>query len=222
MQGTLPLSMITHMPRPKTHQCEKLSLSWIILTGLILSALPLSAIAAQSTRIATGRILTLPFTLDRMQPDPLMPIMDIGVYINRLNLDRLAGDNKFQIGQTAFVFLKQNGSEAYPYAILHNVNGQNGGVEDDSHMLRARVTEQDGPELTLEYGFERIAPPQRFIQDISKNMDQTLSVSLALSTDGRSSVAALYNGRKVYHQRVILKSVLLGRSSKSDKIAPPT
>lgn len=212
---------------------HSLSKSWLILTGAILTALPLSAIAAQSSRITTGQIVTLPFTISHVQTDELFPLIDIQVYLNRLNLDRLAGDNNFEIGQTAFVFLKQSGSEAYPYAILrtapsalpelppNDADELNNIAANDTHMIRARVTDQIDNQLILDYGFERISPQQSFIQDITSRPNQPLSLSLALSSDGRSSVATLYNGKTAHDQRVILKSVLLGRSNKSDNIAPP-
>lgn len=199
---------------------RRLSLAHLTLLGLCLTALPLGAVGAQSLRLASGAPLTLPAQITATQDDALVPLAHVKTALSRVALENLSGDNHFTPGDAAYIFVSRSQSFVYPFAIMRRIP-QSPSMSDDTLMLRARVIMADAQTLTLAYDFDNISPPRAFISETERKPLSPVSLTLAVSPDGRASVAAFRVGDKVFDQRVWPKGVVPGRNMTMASIAPP-
>ena len=138
-----------------------------------------------------------------------------------MSLDALTGNNRFNPGDMAYLFVSQSNDVLYPFSITRRLPA-NSEHADFTIMLRAKVIEQRGEALDLEFDFDRASPPQAFLAHVAQAPQDQLHLELAVSPDGRATIAAFHAGNQIYNQRVITKSVLPGRSIEIAASAPPT
>lgn len=198
---------------------SRLSAARLMLLGLCLTALPLGAVTAQALRLASGRPLTLPATITATQNDILVPLAQVTTPLRAIDTDDVSGDNRFAPGDIAFVFVSRSQGVVYPFAILRRMPAGKD-ANQDTLMLRARVTKAAGSALTLSYSFDTVSPPHAFIKAAEREPLAPIKLTLAVSDDGRAAVSSFHVGDKRFNQRVITKGVVPGRSITMASTAP--
>lgn len=199
---------------------RRLSAARLLMLGLGLTALPLGAVGAQSLRLASGAPLTVPARITATQNDILVPLATVTTPLRTVDLEARSGDNSFSTGDVAYLFVSRSQGVVYPFAILRRIPAAPE-ANQDTVMLRARVTSAGKQTLTLAYSFDTVSPPQAFISATEREPVAPVKLTLAVSDDGRASVSSFHVGNKRFNQRVISKGVVPGRSMTMASIAPP-
>jgi len=201
---------------------RRISKAQLVLLAMALTAIPLAAVTSQALRLSTGARVTLPAQIVSAQNDSLVPMAKVQTSLSTLSLDTLSGDNGFNEGDTAYVYLSRSYDYVYPFAIFRRLPAASPEDVDDIVHLRGKVDFVRGDDIGLIFDFNTVSPPQAFLAHISREPSTPVRIDLAVSADGRASVAAFHAGSKIYGQRVMTKSVLDGRSIIMANSAPPT
>ncbi|MEE9348060.1 MAG: hypothetical protein V3U82_07690 [Robiginitomaculum sp.] len=169
----------------------------LTLLAIALTALPLAAVTSQALRLRTGQTLTLEAQIIAAQNDRLAPLARIQTPLHNVSLLELSGDNNFRVGDIAYLYVTQSGAQAYPFAISRHIPRRNI-MAKNTVMLRAHITRQDGDTLSLSHSFDRLSPPSAFITAAHNNPALPVSLTLAISKDGRSSPSRFAIGEQVW------------------------
>ena len=201
---------------------RRISKAQLALLAIALTTIPLAAVTSQALRLSTGARVTLPAQILSAQNDSLVPMAKVQTPLSTLSLDTLSGDNGFNEGDTAYVYLSRSHDYVYPFAIFRRLPSANTQDADDTVHLRGKVDYVRGDDIGLIFDFDTVSPPQAFLAHISREPSTPVRIDLSVSSDGRVSVSSFHAGPKTYDQRVMTKSVLEGRSITMAKTAPPT
>lgn len=135
----------------------RLSLPRLILTGLILSALPAASLTRQSLAKTSSTVITLPATITQIGGGYVLM-----TELNTLNLNALAGTDTMKRGDVVYLHLnvEQAKNESplfvldYPYAISQNRPVR---LSEDTISLRGIVTDRNENTIAVDYLFETIS-----------------------------------------------------------------
>ena len=192
-----------------------------MLCALGLTAIPVSAVITQSVKLNSGRIITLPVEISRAQIQTIVPMIDVSVFIQNIDLSTISGDNYVSPGDKAHIYMKNTGGVWYPYAVLKSLPAGGETLREDQIMLTGHVTQREGSEIIIAYDFDRIAPRRDFVHAALRRTGQYTQLELVIDDAGRAAVSALSLDGKRYSQRPSLKPVLDGFNIKTDSKAPP-
>lgn len=192
-----------------------------VLCALGLTAIPVSAVITQSVKLNSGRIITLPVEISRAQIQTIVPMIDVSVFIQNIDLSTISGDNYVSPGDKAHIYMKNTGGVWYPYAVLKSLPAGGETLREDQIMLTGHVTQREGSEIIIAYDFDRIAPRRDFVHAALRRTGQYTQLELVIDDAGRAAVSALSLDGKRYSQRPSLKPVLDGFNIKTDSKAPP-
>ena len=190
--------------------------------ALALSAIPIMTVLKAAQRQHTGTPIQLSVNLDLSKRSAVVPALDVISDLHRLNLQDLSGDDRFDIGRPAFVFLKHSGGDIwYPFAIL-NQRPDQFIDKNDTVMLMGYVTQLEPQAVSLSYDFDRISPPATLERQMRIQYNQDIKLGLSVTPNGRSAVTDIYIDGKRFDQRIIPKLALRGGNKIAANIAPPT
>lgn len=193
-----------------------------IALALALSAIPVITVLKAAHRQHTGTPIHLSVNLDLSKRSAVVPALDVKSDLHTLNPNDLSGDDNFEIGRPAFVFLKYSGGDIwYPFAIL-NKRPDQFIAKDDTVMLMGFVTATNAQEITLSYDFDRISPPAALERQMRIQYNEDIKLGLSVTPDGRSAVTDIYINGVRFDQRIIPKLALRGGKKIAANIAPPT
>lgn len=192
-----------------------------VLCALGLTAIPVSAVITQSVKLNSGRIITLPVEISRAQIQTIVPMIDVSVFIQNIDLSTISGDDYVSPGDKAHIYMKNTGGVWYPYAVLKSLPAGGETLREDQIMLTGHVTQREGSEIIIAYDFNRIAPRRDFVHAALRRTGQYTQLELVIDDAGRAAVSALSLDGKRYSQRPSLKPVLDGFNIKTDSKAPP-
>ncbi len=152
------------------------SIARTVLTGLILSAVPVLSLASQSLNTPNTTTLLLPATIEYQDGG-----MQARSNLNTLDLSQMAGDNNMAVGDVVYVHIETSGAKiSYPFAISQNRpdnSGVNSDANNDSHTitLRGIVTDRVDDRLYIRYLFEALpkhAELSRALAQIEKTHEE--------------------------------------------------
>ncbi|WP_017930190.1 hypothetical protein [Robiginitomaculum antarcticum] len=199
----------------------RLSTGLVLIAALILTAIPVGALATRSVKLNAGRTITLPVQITRAQDKSIVPLVDIATPLQTLLPAQLSGDNYFSVGDTVYVFLKDAGTVWYPYAVLRKLPYHGENLRDDQIMLAGYIVSMDDGEIKVEYGFDQIAPRRDFVRDALRRSGQQTQLELSVSDQGVGRVSGLWLDGKHYSQRPSLNLTLDGFNIITESSAPP-
>ena len=137
-----------------------MTLARTILTGIILSAIPILSVASQSLTAPMMRTVNMPASIAKTSKG-----LELKTSFNSLSLASLAGVSNMRIGDVVYVHINQRGGEAhYAYAVSQNRPPHS---DTDTLTLRGVVTNIEQGRVSLTYLFETL-PPIRDLSDVIK------------------------------------------------------
>ncbi len=129
------------------------SIARTVLTGLILSAVPVLSLASQSMNRSSTTALLLPATIEHQDGG-----LQARSNLNTLELSQMAGDDNMAVGDVVYVHIETSGEKvSYPFAISQN-RPDNSGANNDTNTitLRGIVTDRVDDKLYIRYLFEAL------------------------------------------------------------------
>ncbi|WP_371395614.1 hypothetical protein [Fretibacter rubidus] len=179
----------------------------LILAGLVLTGIPILSVLTHLRSAPDDHVLIVPATIT---PAVLGPRLTLG--INTVDINALAGDDRFKVGDVAYVHTAVDGTELlYPFAISQaRAGGQDGTVS-----FRGIVTRVDDNQVSLDYQFEDLASR-------SPNARDGDDVKAEISVNARSVArlkAIIIDGTRTPYD-LMEKPVLFGRTINGAKSAP--
>ena len=178
-----------------------------VLAGLVLTGVPLLALASHIKGAPTDHTLLLPATVTQSTLGPRL-----WLDISMLSTDELAGDDDFSIGDVAYVHNAVDGEALlYPYAISQN----RAKITKGTVSLRAIVTAVNDDVLMLDFQFEDLAARSHIVRI---GDDAQAEVSVNKRAVARLKAITIDGERTPYD--LMEKPVLFGRTINGASIAP--
>ena len=154
------------------------SLPRLILTGLILSAVPAASLARQSYSMIEPVHISLPIELSTTAEN-----VKVITSINRLNLSDLAGDKNISVGDAIYVHLNLETKTAsqkshalrYAYAVTQNRPPRS---DDLTVSVRGVVTDKDDDTISVQYQFEDLASRSSDANHMSSSSEGVLMLAV--------------------------------------------
>lgn len=178
----------------------------MIFCGLILSGLPLLAVARHS-HVENNQVnFSVPATISSRADSTQVSIWSD---INVLNLSNLSGSDRIRRGETIYVSLAQGPNNiAYPFAVTHDKARTS--IIDTAFTIKGTVTEVDNNRLIIRYSFESFIP----VGDLAKRLNQhpIIDATLDLSVNNQSvpRMTSITIDDEIYAQRVMDAPLLKG------------
>ncbi len=187
-----------------------------LLSGLVLSALPLVAVARHVHIDAQTQYLTLPV---KVQYDEKTNRADISLEFENLNLDEMNGADAFLVGQTIYVHLARGPETvAYPFAVTAQQPRFN--PEAQSLALLGTVKETKPDEVSIAFRFQSLHPTSEFRPILRRAAGGSTAVELAINKRAQARIHGLDVDGEYYPYRVIEKPELEGWTQKGARIIP--
>ncbi len=214
---------------PRVEALKPLGAGRYFLAALLLSALPITAMFIQSSRVANGTELRLPVTMERVENRAFTPQIRLQTPLNTIAVDSVAGDNNFVQGGRVYVFLSPGPSAVwYPYAVSRRAP-QRGCETADCLVLSGRVTRVAQNKIEIAYQFENYVPGKAVLVKLPEhnkgyNKGGRAELSLSVGKNGRAYVRALHLGGETISQPIIpltLDGLIHRGASKAPAANPP-
>ncbi len=170
------------------------SIARTVLTGLILSAVPVLSLASQSLNTPRTTALLLPATIEHQNG-----AMQARSNLNTLELSQIAGDENMVIGDVVYVHIETSGAKiSYPFAISQNRPTH---TDANTITLRGIVTDRVDDKLYLRYLFEALPKQVALTQALAhteKKGENRVELELSVNRRAVARVTAVRLDGKLY------------------------